>query len=226
MTEAHAKLSVIRNCSKSSLPVCLGEGKQLAGGGWSAVAGGGGRRGMADSTQGERIWSSFQWQKVERGLLLLIHILWLHVSIKHIHAAYSFCMSMRHVQACTPIFVLITFSKAQNLKFKFSLASEVSTINRLPLGPFFVQHTHNVCSWDDVPQGRLGQVAWPTPASSCTSPIGVAESASWPLPAACSSPVSSIHCISAVWPTFLSSGWSYKVAQNPEHPVAMVCVCS
>jgi hypothetical protein len=75
MTEAHAKLSVIQNCSKSSLRVCLGEGKQLAGGGWSAVAGGGGRRGRADSTQGERIWSSFQRQKVERGLLLLIHIL-------------------------------------------------------------------------------------------------------------------------------------------------------
>jgi hypothetical protein len=33
MTEAHAKLSVVGNCSKSSLPVCLGEGKQLAGGG-------------------------------------------------------------------------------------------------------------------------------------------------------------------------------------------------
>jgi hypothetical protein len=33
MTEAHAKLFVIRNCSKSSLRVCLGEGKQLAGGG-------------------------------------------------------------------------------------------------------------------------------------------------------------------------------------------------
>jgi hypothetical protein len=33
MTEAHAKLSVVRNCSKSSLHVCLGEGKQLAGGG-------------------------------------------------------------------------------------------------------------------------------------------------------------------------------------------------
>jgi hypothetical protein len=45
MTEAHAKLSIVQNCSKSSLRVCLGEGKQLAGRGWSAVAGGGGRRG-------------------------------------------------------------------------------------------------------------------------------------------------------------------------------------
>jgi hypothetical protein len=44
MTEAHAKLSVVRNCSNSSLYVCLGEGKQLVGRGWSAVAGGGGRR--------------------------------------------------------------------------------------------------------------------------------------------------------------------------------------
>jgi hypothetical protein len=31
--------------------------------------------GEVDSTQGERIWRSFQRQKVERGLLLLIHIL-------------------------------------------------------------------------------------------------------------------------------------------------------
>jgi hypothetical protein len=44
MTEAHATLSVVRNCSKSYLCVCLGEGKQLAGGGWSAVAGEGGGR--------------------------------------------------------------------------------------------------------------------------------------------------------------------------------------
>jgi hypothetical protein len=33
ITEGHAKLSVVGNCSKSSLRVCLGEGKQLAGGG-------------------------------------------------------------------------------------------------------------------------------------------------------------------------------------------------
>jgi hypothetical protein len=39
MTEAHAKLSVVGNCSRSSLPVCLREGAQLAGGRWSAVAG-------------------------------------------------------------------------------------------------------------------------------------------------------------------------------------------
>ncbi len=76
LTEAHAKLSVVRKCSKSSVRVCLGEGNQLAGGGWSAVAGVGGGGGRADSTQGERIWSSFQRQKVKRGLLLLIHILW------------------------------------------------------------------------------------------------------------------------------------------------------
>jgi hypothetical protein len=44
MTEGHAKLSVVGNCSRSSLPVCPGEGTQLAGGGWSAVAGGGGRQ--------------------------------------------------------------------------------------------------------------------------------------------------------------------------------------
>jgi hypothetical protein len=50
MTEAHAKLSVIRNCSKASLRVCLGEGKQLAGRGlvsssrgWGEDGGGGGQ---------------------------------------------------------------------------------------------------------------------------------------------------------------------------------------
>jgi hypothetical protein len=32
------------------------------------------------TVHGERIWSSFRRQKVERGLLLLIHILWLNVS--------------------------------------------------------------------------------------------------------------------------------------------------
>ncbi len=42
ITEAHAQLSVVGNCSRSSLSVCLGEGKQLAGGGRSAVVGGGG----------------------------------------------------------------------------------------------------------------------------------------------------------------------------------------
>jgi hypothetical protein len=44
ITEAHAKLSVVRNSSRSSLHVCLGEREQLAGGGRSAVAGGGGRQ--------------------------------------------------------------------------------------------------------------------------------------------------------------------------------------
>jgi hypothetical protein len=43
ITEAHAQLSVVRNCSRSSLRVCVGEGQQLASGGRSAVAGGGGR---------------------------------------------------------------------------------------------------------------------------------------------------------------------------------------
>jgi hypothetical protein len=33
ITEAHAQLSIVRNCSRYSLRVCLGEGKQLAGGG-------------------------------------------------------------------------------------------------------------------------------------------------------------------------------------------------
>ncbi len=73
MTEAHAKLSVVRNCSRSSLHVCLGEGEQLAGGGRSAVAGGGRRQ----TVHRER-----ERQKVERGLLLLIPILCLRGYIR------------------------------------------------------------------------------------------------------------------------------------------------
>ncbi len=42
ITEAHAQLSVIWNCSRFFLPVSSGGGEQLAGGGWSAVAGEGG----------------------------------------------------------------------------------------------------------------------------------------------------------------------------------------
>ncbi len=75
ITEAHTQLSVVWNCSRSSLRVCLEEGKrgETAGGrGEVSISRGWGE---ADSTQGERIWSSFQRQKVERGLLLLIHIL-------------------------------------------------------------------------------------------------------------------------------------------------------
>ncbi len=49
ITEAQAQLSVVRNCSRFSLPVCsgMGEGKQLAGGGGvssSRGRGGGGRQ--------------------------------------------------------------------------------------------------------------------------------------------------------------------------------------
>jgi hypothetical protein len=68
ITEAQAQLT-----SPDALSVHIwGEGKQLAGGGRSAVVGveGGGER------QGEGIWSSFQRQKVKNGLLLIIHILW------------------------------------------------------------------------------------------------------------------------------------------------------
>ncbi len=51
MTKAHAKLTVVRNCSRSSFSVCLGEGKQLMGSGWSAVAGGGGRQTVHRETE-------------------------------------------------------------------------------------------------------------------------------------------------------------------------------
>jgi hypothetical protein len=72
ITEAHAQLCVIRNCSRSSLSVWVGEGKQLAGGGGQQYNGAGPG---ADSTQGESIWSSIGRQKVKRRLLLIIHIL-------------------------------------------------------------------------------------------------------------------------------------------------------
>jgi hypothetical protein len=44
-------------------------------GGWGVISSSRGRE-RTDSTQGERIWSSLGRQKVERGLLLIIHILW------------------------------------------------------------------------------------------------------------------------------------------------------
>ncbi len=55
ITEAHAQLSVVWNCSRSSLRVCLGQ--------------------TVHTTQGETICSSLGRQKVTRGLLLIIHIL-------------------------------------------------------------------------------------------------------------------------------------------------------
>ncbi len=73
MTEVHTKLSVVRNCSRSSLHGCLGEGGQLAGWGRSAVAGGGGGR---QYTGRENLEQFSTTEKVERGLLLLIPILW------------------------------------------------------------------------------------------------------------------------------------------------------
>jgi hypothetical protein len=57
MTEAHAKLSVVGNCSRSSLPVCLGEGTQLAGRGWSAVEGGGGRQTVHSERESGAVWN-------------------------------------------------------------------------------------------------------------------------------------------------------------------------
>ncbi len=78
MTEAHAKLSVVRNCSRSSLPVCSGGGETAGGRGVVSSNRGWGE---ADSTQGDRIWSTLVRQKVECGLLLLIHILCLDVSV-------------------------------------------------------------------------------------------------------------------------------------------------
>jgi hypothetical protein len=56
MTEAHAKLFVLRNCSRSLLRVCLGMGEQLAGGGWSAVAGGGGRQTVHRKTESGAVY--------------------------------------------------------------------------------------------------------------------------------------------------------------------------
>jgi hypothetical protein len=54
MTEAHAKLSVVRNCSKSYLCVSVGGEYSWRGGEVSSSRG----WGEADSTQGDRIWSS------------------------------------------------------------------------------------------------------------------------------------------------------------------------
>ncbi len=73
ITEAHAQLFVVRNSSRSSLRVCVGGGETAGERGEVSSSGG---VGGGDSTQGERIWNSFGRQKVRRGLLLIIYILW------------------------------------------------------------------------------------------------------------------------------------------------------
>jgi hypothetical protein len=80
LTEAHAYLSVVLNCSRFSLPAsCLSPPPpattdhpphtvcQLFP--------------LFQNTHGERICSSFGRQKVKHGLLLLIHILWVETKL-------------------------------------------------------------------------------------------------------------------------------------------------
>jgi hypothetical protein len=76
MTEAHGKLFVVQNCSRSSL--CVSGGGKTAGG--RGVVSSSWGWGKTDSTQGDRIWRSLGRQKVKRGLLLIIHILWCFLS--------------------------------------------------------------------------------------------------------------------------------------------------
>ncbi len=64
MTEAHAKLSVVRNCSRFSL-LCGNGGGETAGRRGVVSSSKGGEE--ADSTQGERIWRSLGRQKVKRA---------------------------------------------------------------------------------------------------------------------------------------------------------------
>jgi hypothetical protein len=71
MTEAHAKLSVVKLLQ--ILSPCVSGGGETAGG--RGVVSSSRGWGEADSTQGDRIWSSLVRRKVERGLLLMIHIL-------------------------------------------------------------------------------------------------------------------------------------------------------
>jgi hypothetical protein len=84
ITEAHAQLSVIRNCSRSSLT--MSGGGETASGGAGVVSRAGVGGGGGYSTQGERIWSSLGQQTVKRGLLLIIHILlaWLRAAGKEV----------------------------------------------------------------------------------------------------------------------------------------------
>jgi hypothetical protein len=57
-------------------------GRGETAGGRGEVSSGRGWGGGGDRTQGERIWSSFERQKVKRGLLLIIHILWVGIKEK------------------------------------------------------------------------------------------------------------------------------------------------
>jgi hypothetical protein len=94
LPKAHAKISVILTCSRFSLPVCYlltpppGGGTTPPPPALSAVYPppeqtrvGRGRLQYCMYT-GDRIWSSLGRQKVKRGLLGIIHILWLQTSTK------------------------------------------------------------------------------------------------------------------------------------------------
>ncbi len=99
------------------------------------------------------------------------------------------CLPLMHVhEACPSLYAYIyTTYFFQSLKFKIRIFCVLRQRYLPPtVSPWvhFLCNTNNVCSRDDVPQRRLGQVAWLTPASSSPSPP-------WPLPAACSCPVSS-----------------------------------
>jgi hypothetical protein len=83
MTEAHAKLSVIRNCFKSSLRVSRG-GETAGGWGWSAVAGGGGRQTVHRERESGAVSND---RKL--SLLLLIHNLW--ILLYERISLFSFC---------------------------------------------------------------------------------------------------------------------------------------
>ncbi len=73
ITKACAQLSVVET-APDSLSLCvLGGGGEKAGG-RGVVSSSRGRG--TDNTQGERIWSRLGRQKVKRGLLSIIHILW------------------------------------------------------------------------------------------------------------------------------------------------------
>ncbi len=94
ITEAHAQLSVIGNCSS----VCSGEGETASGQGWSAVAGCGGGGGRADSTQGERIrariFSHFMCMEKTSGLTKTCGSLWSPlVNLSYFSVFISLCLS-------------------------------------------------------------------------------------------------------------------------------------
>ncbi len=93
--------------------MCSGGG-ETAGGRWVVSSSRG--WGEADSTQGERVWRSFQRQKVERGLLLLIHTPKLKAAIGYFSDQTQFILAPTAIRPVSNPLLSTCGQDGQNMK--------------------------------------------------------------------------------------------------------------